>query len=118
MTTRNRPFGLVSLLRPAMLFALALSGSVYSSEPAAGDWHPYSIDHDNSENTPVDVSFLLGPEPAGASGFVTEKDGHLVEGDGDRLRMWGVNLTGWTRGGTMVSGRPKKTVIIRLISLY
>ncbi len=102
MTTRNPPFGLVTLLRPAILFALAVSSPVYSSEPAAGDWHPYSIDHDNSENTPVDVSFLLGPEPAGASGFVTEKDGHLVEGDGHRLRIWGVNLTGWTRGGTMV----------------
>jgi hypothetical protein len=70
--------------------------------PAGIDWQPYVIDHDGSEGNPVDVSFFLGTEPAGASGFVTEKDGHLVDGNGRRLRLWGVNLTGWTRGGTML----------------
>ncbi|MGD9021122.1 MAG: hypothetical protein PVF46_04945 [Lysobacterales bacterium] len=89
-------------LWPAILFALAASNSLYAAKQAGIDWQPYSIDHSGSENNPVDVSFLLGTEPAGEGGFVTEKDGHLVDGDGERLRLWGVNLTGWTRGGTMV----------------
>ncbi len=93
---------LVCIPRPALLFALMFSSLLQAAEPAAIDWQPYSIDHAGSENSPVDVTFLLGPEPAGESGFVTEKDGHLVTGDGKRLRLWGVNLTGWTRGGTMV----------------
>ncbi|MGA8204959.1 MAG: hypothetical protein WB812_10610 [Woeseiaceae bacterium] len=84
----------------AILSTLLSWGIAHPAEPAAVDWQSYSIDHDHSANSPVDVSFLLGTEPAGASGFVTVKDGHLTRGDGERLRLWGVNLTGWTRGGT------------------
>jgi hypothetical protein len=94
--------GLRNSLRSALLLGAAVAGLAHAAETASIDWEPYVIDHDNSVGSPADVSFLLGSEPAGASGFVTEKDGHLVEGDGERLRIWGVNLTGWTRGGTMV----------------
>lgn len=76
--------------------------------PAAGEvaLQPFVIDHDRREDSPVDVAFLLGDQPAGADGFVTVKDGHLVRGNGERLRLWGVNLTGWTRGSTLL---PPKT---------
>jgi hypothetical protein len=84
------------------LLFIALADPASAAPPAEIDWQPYVIDHENSEGSPVDVSFVLGTEPAGASGFVTEKEGHLVDGDGERLRLWGVNLTGWTRGGTML----------------
>lgn len=30
--------------------------------------------------------------PAGAKGFVSERDGHLWQGDGTRARFWGINL--------------------------
>lgn len=93
--------GLRSTFQSVLLIA-AVAGVAHAADTATIDWKPYVIDHDNSVGSPVDVSFLLGSEPAGASGFVTEKDGHLVEGDGGRLRIWGVNLTGWTRGGTMI----------------
>ncbi|HEX5787434.1 MAG TPA: hypothetical protein VFY03_04605 [Woeseiaceae bacterium] len=88
---------------PALALYLALAaGPAYAAEPVVIDWQPFSVDHDNSEGSPVDVSFVLGDAPAGADGFVTVENGHFVDGDGDRLRLWGVNLTGWTRGGTML----------------
>lgn len=40
----------------------------------------------------VDVSFLQ-PAPAGKDGFVRIKDGHLVQPDGQRFRMWGFSAT-------------------------
>ncbi|HVU33990.1 MAG TPA: hypothetical protein VHE61_11185 [Opitutaceae bacterium] len=60
---------------------------------------PFVIDHRDRVDSPVDVSFLLDP-PAGKYGFITVKDGHLVQGNGRRFRIWGVNLTGWTLGSS------------------
>lgn len=40
----------------------------------------------------VDCGFL-SPEPAGASGPVTVRDGHFVDGAGRRIRFLGTNLT-------------------------
>jgi hypothetical protein len=59
---------------------------------------PFVIDHQARQDSPADVSFLLGKDPAGKDGFITVKDGHLVKPDGSRFRIWGVNLTGWARG--------------------
>lgn len=66
------------------------------------NFQPFVIDHLSREESPVDVSFLLGDKPAGADGFITVKNGHLVKGNGERFRIWGVNLTGWTRGSTIL----------------
>lgn len=41
----------------------------------------------------VDLSHLLAA-PAGKDGFVRLVNGHLATGDGRRLRIWGVNVTG------------------------
>lgn len=62
---------------------------------------PFVIDHHGAQHSPVDVSFLLDA-PAGRDGFITVRDGHLTKPDGSRLRIWGVNLTGWTLGSTLL----------------
>jgi hypothetical protein len=55
---------------------------------------PFTMDHRRGAlgHSPVDVSFLLGA-PAGKHGFVKVQGGHLVTGDGQRIRFWGVNIT-------------------------
>ncbi len=64
-------------------------------------WQPFVIDHAGRTNSAADVSFLLDA-PAGKTGFIRVKDGHLVKPDGQRFRIWGVNLTGWSAGSTML----------------
>lgn len=55
-------------------------------------WFDFVIpDTDATQNT-VDMSFL-NEEPAGASGFITVRDGHFVDGKGNRIRFFGTNLT-------------------------
>lgn len=49
----------------------------------------------------VDLSFLL-ERPAEKDGFVTLHNGHLIKPNGARLRLWGVNITDWSRGSTML----------------
>lgn len=60
---------------------------------------PFAIDYQHRTDSPADVSFLLDA-PAGHDGFVSVRNGHLAKGNGERLRIWGVNLTGWTAGST------------------
>ena len=62
---------------------------------------PFVVDHHQRAPSPADLSFLLDG-PAGRDGFITVRDGHLVKPDGERLRIWGVNLTGWTPGSTLL----------------
>ncbi|QOR70523.1 hypothetical protein IM660_18345 [Ruania alkalisoli] len=62
---------------------------------------PYVIDHHQRERSAADLSFLLDA-PAGRDGFIRIHDGHLVTPDGERLRIWGVNLTGWTSGSALL----------------
>ncbi len=62
---------------------------------------PFVIDYRSAANSPVDVSFLL-EKPAGKSGFITVKDGKFVKPDGSRIRLWGVNITDWTRGSVQI----------------
>ena len=80
------------------LFFVALAGSALAQEiPLA----PFVIDHHHRVPSPADVSFLLDA-PAGRDGFIRVHDGHLVKPNGERLRIWGVNLTGWTKGSTLL----------------
>ena len=62
---------------------------------------PFVIDHHHRVPSPADVSFLLDA-PAGRDGFIRVRDGNLVKPNGERLRIWGVNLTGWTKGSTLL----------------
>ncbi|QDP96030.1 hypothetical protein FOE78_09080 [Microlunatus elymi] len=70
-----------------------------------GDPHvrpaPYVVDHHQRARSEADLSHLLDA-PAGRDGFIGVRDGHLVQPDGRRLRIWGVNLTGWTKGSTLL----------------
>jgi hypothetical protein len=67
---------------------------------------PFTIDHRKAllAQSPVDVSFLLDA-PAGKHGFVRAQGGHLVTGDGTRIRFWGVNVTDWSKGSVMVPSK-------------
>ena len=62
---------------------------------------PYVVDHFARRDSAADARFLLDA-PAGKHGFVTVRDGHLYTSDGKRFRMWGVNLTGWTKGSALL----------------
>jgi hypothetical protein len=62
---------------------------------------PFAINHRQSANSRIDLSFLLD-RPAGKHGFVTIRDGQLVRPDGERLRLWGVNITDWSPGSVML----------------
>ena len=66
---------------------------------------PFTIDHRAAApGSPADVSFLL-EAPAGKHGFVRVRDGHLVKGNGERLRLWGVHLTDWSRGSVLLPSK-------------
>jgi hypothetical protein len=67
---------------------------------------PFSMDHRRGalSASPVDVSFLLDA-PAGKHGFIQVKDGHLATGDGQRLRLWGVNITDWSPGSRQIPSK-------------
>ncbi len=89
----------MKLSRSRLLCSLLLaSAGLGAAEDIS--FQPYVIDHLARTGSPVDVSFLLGSQPAGQGGFITSQGGHLVKPDGTRFRIWGVNLTGWTRGST------------------
>jgi hypothetical protein len=61
----------------------------------------YTVDHHARVDSPADVRFLLDA-PAGKHGFIGVADGHLVTPDGKRFRMWGINLSGWTKGSALL----------------
>ena len=86
----------------ALLLAVAASGSLLLAQTTDG-MVPFTMDHRRGALTasPVDVSFLLDA-PAGKHGFIEVKDGHLATGDGARIRLWGVNITDWSKGSQQI----------------
>jgi hypothetical protein len=72
----------------------------------------YVVDHHARQDSAADVRFLLDA-PAGKHGFITVKDGHLYTPDGQRFRMWGVNLTGWTKGSALLPPHADADVLAR-----
>lgn len=73
-----------------LLSIWCLAGVLEGSEPAM---RPYAMDWRGGAGALVDMSFLLDA-PAGKDGPIRIKDGHLVKPDGERFRIWGVNVTG------------------------
>src|SRR2546423_13423586 len=65
---------------------------------------PFTMNIRRSAGSRVDLSFLLDP-PAGRDGFVTVRDGHLVKPGGERLRLWGVNVTDWSPGSVIIPSK-------------
>ena len=91
----------------AMLAIAAIGGSAAAAQTAAktwtdeSGWAPFAIDHFGRQDSPADARFLLDG-PAGKYGHVQSRDGHLYLPNGKRFRCWGVNLTGWTVGGSEI----------------
>jgi hypothetical protein len=67
---------------------------------------PFALDHRRAaeSHSPVDVSFLLDA-PAGKHGFIQISNGHLATGDGQRIRLWGVNITDWSKGSRQIPSK-------------
>jgi hypothetical protein len=65
---------------------------------------PFAMDPRHISGSRVDLSFLLDP-PAGKDGFVTIRDGHLAKPSGERLRLWGVNVTDWSPGSVIIPSK-------------
>lgn len=82
---------------------------------ADGAWAPYVIDHFSRQDSPADVRFLLDG-PAGKYGHAEARDGHLYLPNGKRFRCWGVNLTGWTIGGSEIPGKEEGRVFARQLA--
>lgn len=71
-----------------ILLALLISGPAFAAEMV-----PFPVDWNGDAASPASAAFLL-EAPAGKHGFIKSQDGHLARGDGQRFRIWGVNLTG------------------------
>jgi len=84
---------------------LSLTGWMLHAQATNG-MAPFSMDHRRAALSPsrVDVSFLLDA-PAGKHGFIQVKNGHLATGDGQRIRLWGVNITDWSKGSRQIPSK-------------
>ena len=82
-----------------LLAIVLIAALTLQSAPNSG-MKPFVLDHRSGMESVVDLSSLL-EAPAGKNGFVRVAGGHLVTGDGKRLRLWGVNITDWSKGSTM-----------------
>ena len=69
---------------------VALAACAFAQQ---AEMKPFVMDWQNNSGSPADVSFLLDA-PAGRTGFIGVRDGHLTYPDGRRFRIWGVNMTG------------------------
>ena len=94
-----------SRFRPILLAVCALSSLALHAQNQAG-FVPFTMDHRKGALTPspVDVSYLLDA-PAGKHGFIRVEGGHLVTGNGQRIRLWGVNVTDWSRGSRQIPSK-------------
>lgn len=71
---------------------LAVSAAAFAEEPRAPELKPYEMIWRADAGVLVDLGFLLD-KPAGSKGFVNVRNGHLADGAGRRLRIWGVNFS-------------------------
>jgi len=74
----------------ALVIGLSLAATAAAAQVPEG-WFEFTIAVP-VEGSAVDVSRLNG-DVAGASGFVTVQDEHFVDGNGERIRFLGTNLT-------------------------
>jgi len=93
----------------AFLLILLIAAPLLPADPLStarldGEMKPFTLDHRGGAASVIDLSFLLDA-PAGKHGFARIAGGHLVAGDGKRLRLWGVNITDWSRGSTMLPSK-------------
>jgi hypothetical protein len=75
-----------------ILFCFCICLSVTAQQVEEIPLEPYNIDWRTGNDTDFDLSGILD-KPAGSAGFVRIKDGHFYTPDGERFRIWGVNVT-------------------------
>ncbi len=95
--------------RPCHLFAWLLVALAISPTPSHAQHPaltPFTINHEARVDSPADVRFLLDA-PAGMDGFIRVVDGHLATASGHRIRLWGVNITGWLKDSSLLPPRPE-----------
>jgi len=56
------------------------------------EMQPFTMDWRENEDSLVNLAFLLDA-PAGKGGFIGISNGHLAKPNGERFRIWGVNVT-------------------------
>ncbi len=85
--------------------SLLLPASAVSGQ-ATSVMKPFSLNDPAAarEHSPVDMSFLLDA-PAGKDGFIRVENGHLADGRGRRIRLWGVNITDWSPGSRQIPAK-------------
>ena len=82
------PRSLSTLLACALACATAVS-QVTEDTPG---WFGFTIPGLDSSTTATDLSWL-SPEPAGTQGHLRVSEGHFVDARGQRVRLFGTNLT-------------------------
>ncbi len=94
------------LLISSSIAVALLSAALCAQAQSTAGMVPFALDHRRAmeAHSPVDVSFLLDA-PAGKHGFIGVKDGHLATGDGQRIRLWGVNITDWSKGSRQIPSK-------------
>ena len=84
---------LYPLLMISFLFILfAASCKKAPDEKRLSGWFDFVIPDADTVRNAVDMSFL-NAGAAGENGFVTVKNGHFIDGKGERIRFFGTNLT-------------------------
>ena len=88
-----------SILRSALLFLfvsaflfLFMTSCNNANQKREYGWFDFVISDLDSSATVTDMSFL-NPSPAGSMGYIALKDGHFIDGSGNRIRFFGTNLT-------------------------
>ena len=87
MSQLSKPFCSARTL--AVVIVMLCASVVVAAEV---ELKPYQIDWSKTGESVVDMSDFL-QAPAGKDGFVRVEGQHLVKPDGQRFRIWGVNLT-------------------------
>jgi len=87
--TRLTAFLTLTCVAGCLLLAPRSRAQVNGETPG---YFPFVIPMLDASPSFTDMS-ALNAVPAGASGFVTIRDGHFVDGKGERVRLLGSNLT-------------------------
>ncbi len=74
-------------------FLIFFFNSVFVNAQENKAMSAFPIDWEGFSTGEINLSNLL-EKPAGEKGFITVKNGHFVYPNGERFRIWGVNLTG------------------------
>ena len=78
---------------------------------------PFVVDHRNAGSAAFDISTIL-EKPAGKHGFVEIKNGHFFKPNGERLKLWGVNITDWTRGSVQIPSKEESVFWAKTLARY